>query len=165
MLRFFRPILFSARRSLIVTIAGATLLLSGCATSPVNHEVTVFHDWPADIPTRTFRFAAPASDVDSLKYRTWRKVVRDELVAAGFSESAADSQAPVLEVAFDYQVEEREIRYRRTMYFAPHVYFGHRYRHGGISISTPLWWDTYPVSVGHENRCRCRHCLCWCGRC
>lgn len=122
-------------------VIAATVLVAGCASTSARHQVMVFHDWPAGLSERTFRFAQTSADEDDLKKRTWRNVVRQELLAAGF----VDSTTPALEIDFNFQTRERKVAYRHhAPYFTPYFSFGHAFRWGGLSISGPLWgWHGY----------------------
>lgn len=136
------------RSKLSYLLLAVALLAGGCASGPVNHEVTVFHNWPAGMQARTFRFAEPGKEQDPLVYQTWQGLIRTELERAGFSPlEASGADNPALIVSFDYQVKSRELAYRRTFYMAPSVYLGHYSRHGGVSIAAPFWWYGYPETI------------------
>ncbi len=116
-------------------LAGGLALAAGCA-GPIRHDVTVFHDWPADLTEKTFRIARKPGQEDSLEYRTYERIVRQELIAAGFIESPD----PTLQVAFDYSARRSTIRYvDHEPVFSPYVSFGHYRRWGGVGFSAPLW--------------------------
>lgn len=123
-----------------IFLAAGVLGMSACSTPMVRHDVTVFHDWPSGLTPRSFRFADQPADVDELRWKTWRNIIREQLLIAGFSETTN----PALEVSFNYQVLAREQRVRRAATVSPYLYFGGRYRHGGIGFSAPLLWSTYP---------------------
>lgn len=144
MLRSIRSSLIIRRVRLSGLVIAATLLVAGCA-SPIRHQVMVFHDWPADLNQRSFKFATAGTDADDLKRRTWESVIGKELANGGFSQS----DDPALEISFTFQTRERRIRQQYYHpHFSPYFTFGHSFRWGGLSISGPLWgWHGYPYPV------------------
>jgi hypothetical protein len=142
MLRLNLSSLINRPLRLIGWVIAATLI-GGCA-SPVRHQVMVFHDWPANMTERTFRFAQNEEEGDDLKRKTWQNIIRQELVANGFT----PSENPGLEIGFDFQTRERKIQHRHHYpYFTPYFSFGRSFRWGGLSIAGPLWgWGySHPV--------------------
>lgn len=128
------------KRLLVTAAAALGLLLSGCA-STIRSDVTTFHQWPADLPDKSYVFEAPAAQDDTLELRSYQNVVRGELGRLGFREAGA-SAAPALKVAMRFTTTDVPVRviepfypYYSSMRFAyaspfyrPH--WGGR-RHGG----------------------------------
>lgn len=113
-----------------------SMLVAGCA-STLRHDVTVFHDLPDAQGEKTFRFAKPDDKHAGLRYATYERIIRAELLAAGFSES----DDPALEVEFDYSAKRKIIRYvEHGPVVSPYFAFGHRRGWGGFSVAGPLWW-------------------------
>lgn len=129
---------------MVLLLIATFLGLTACASRSVDHEVTVFHDWPADLQPLSFRLSPRPAGADELKWRTWRNIVRQELLKAGFIEGGGSGIAPALEITFDYQVVAKQLHYQRNIYVAPTVHYGYGFRHGGISFSGPLWWSGFP---------------------
>jgi len=112
------------------------MLVAGCA-STLRHDVTVFHDLSDSPGAKTFRIAEPDDERDGLRYATYERIIRDELLAAGFSESSN----PALEIGFEYTSKRRIIRYvEQGPVVSPYFAFGHRHGWGGFSVAGPLWW-------------------------
>jgi len=61
-----------------ILIAAASLLLSGCATT-LRSNVTVFHQWPADLSEKTYVFETPPPAEDTLEHRNYLGLVSNEL--------------------------------------------------------------------------------------
>ncbi len=152
------------KRLLITAAATLTLLLSGCATT-IRSDVTTFHQWPADVPDKTYVFEAPPAQDDTLELRSYQNVVRGELGRLGFREAAAGA-APALKVNMRFSTTDVPVRVLEPMY--PHYYgslrYGHGYpfyrspwagrRFGGIFYSPfydPFWYGMpmYSESVQH----------------
>lgn len=121
-------------------------LLAGCA-SQLRHDVTVYHDWPGGLAERTFRLVRNADQKDSLKHATYERIVRTELLAAGFKES----DTPALEISFTYTLGNKTIRYIESgPAFGSYFSFSHGYRHNGFSFAAPLYWGWPYYSTEHE---------------
>jgi hypothetical protein len=114
------------KRLLITAAATLTLLLSGCATT-IRSDVTTFHQWPADVPDKTYVFEAPPAQDDTLELRSYQNVVRGELGRLGFREAAAGA-APALKVNMRFSTTDVPVRVLEPMY--PHYYGSLRYAHG-----------------------------------
>lgn len=115
-----------------------SMLVAGCA-STLRHDVTVFHDLPDSPGKKTFQFAKPDGERDGLRYATYKRIVRTELLAAGFSES----DDPALEIGFEYSSKRQTIRYiEQGPVVSPYFGFGHRRGWGGFAVSGPLWWGS-----------------------
>lgn len=115
------------------------MVLAGCA-STVGSEVTVFQEWPEGTVERSFRLVRTAGQDESLAHATFERVVRAELLAAGF----AETPDPRLEIRFDYAVRDGVVRrpgYYGGPYFSPFFSFGYGGPHSFFGFSAPLsWW-------------------------
>lgn len=138
-----------ARKIRLLVLAPFLFLLAlsaGCATQ-LRHDVTVFHDWPDSLTEKTFELVTNPAFKDSLRQATYQRIVRDELIAAGFVESPE----PALAVSFNYLSNPRTIRYvDNGPVFSPYFSLGHRHGRGGFSISAPLFWGWSHYSPVHE---------------
>src|SRR5690606_24993152 len=124
------------------------LAMTACA-STVGSELTVFHEWPASVTDRSFRMVRGPGQEDSIAHANFERIVRDELVAAGFRES----DHPRFEVGFDFG--SREV-VARSLYpapfFTPYFGFGFGGPHTFMSFSAPLWWAYDPGERRFERR-------------
>jgi hypothetical protein len=57
------------KRTVITGLAALTLLLGGCATT-IRSNVTTFHQWPAQLPDKSYVFEAPPPQEDTLELRS-----------------------------------------------------------------------------------------------
>lgn len=60
-------------KALAILVAATSLLLSGCATT-LRSNVTVFHEWPSDLPDKSYTFETlPRARIrwNSAATRTW----------------------------------------------------------------------------------------------
>ncbi|MEZ5658253.1 MAG: DUF4136 domain-containing protein [Burkholderiaceae bacterium] len=115
---------------------GFLALMLGACASPVRNQVSVYHDWPAALTERSYRFAAPPQG-DDLAYRTFRAVVEQRLAAGGFRRSPS----PALEVAFSFVENRRSGQVvEQVPAVSSHLSIGSWGRHGGLSIGFPLYW-------------------------
>ena len=152
------------KRLLTLVAVTATFLLTGCATT-IRSDVTTFHQWPADLPDKTYVFEAPPAQDDTLELRSYHNVVRGELGRLGFREAGAGA-APALTVAMRFSTIDVPVRVLEPMY--PHFYssarFGYMHpfyrspwggrRHFGGFYSPfydPFWYGMpmYSESVRH----------------
>lgn len=82
-------------KRLITTAAAAcTLLLAGCATT-IRSDVTTFHQWPAQLSSKTYSIDAPAPEDDTLEVRSYLDLVRGQMTRLGFTEAGADAALKV----------------------------------------------------------------------
>lgn len=120
----------------------AALVLAACA-STVGSELTVFHEWPAEVGERSFRMVRAEGQADSIAHANFERIVRAELIAAGFKETPN----PRFEVGFDYGTREFHTRsaggYYYPPFFTPYFGFGFGGPHTFLSFSAPLAWSTY----------------------
>lgn len=160
------------KRLLITAAAALTLLLSGCATT-IRSDVTTFHQWPANLPDKTYVFEAPHVQDDTLELRSYQNMVRGELGRLGFREAGAGA-APALKVGMRFSTTDVPVRTLEPMY--AHHYPSMRYsyahpyahpyanpfyrspwggrRYGGMFYSPfydPFWYGMpmYSESVRH----------------
>ncbi|HEY1044558.1 MAG TPA: DUF4136 domain-containing protein [Telluria sp.] len=133
------------KRLTMYLLAGMVVLLSGCATT-VRSNVTAFHNWPADLPDRTYVFDATAPQDDSLELRTYQNLVRAELARVGFREGANDGTATLgvstrfMTTAIPVRVVEVDYPF---MYASPRFgYFHPRYRGYWRGWYSP-WYDPF----------------------
>lgn len=151
------------KRLLVTAAAALGLLLSGCATS-IRSDVTTFHQWPADLPDKSYVFEAPPPQDDTLELRSYQNVVRGELGRLGFREVGAGT-ASALKVAMRFSTTDVPVRVIEPMYpyygsmrfayaspfYRPH--WGAR-RHRGSYYSPfydPFWYamPMYSESIQH----------------
>ena len=119
----------------------AALALAACA-STVGSELTVFHEWPSSVGERSFRMVRADGQADSIAHANFERIVRAELIAAGFRETPN----PRFEVGFDYGSREyfaRSVGYYPPPYFHPYFGFGFGGPHAFMSFSAPLSWWAY----------------------
>ena len=157
-----------AMRRLFATAAAAlTVLLTGCATT-ISSNVTTFHQWPADLPDKTYVLEAPPQQDDTLELRSYHNLVRAELARLGFREAA--SGTPALKVAMRFTTTDVPVRVVEPMFmsyypsarvmFGPslrHSYYGgRRYWGGGLysPFYDPFWYGmpAYTETVRHYYR-------------
>lgn len=89
-------------------ILTASALLSGCGTI-IRSEVTPFHEWPAELPDKSYVFERTKDQNDSLEYLNYEKLVRNELNRLGFVEAPAATK-PALKTAISYSINGRDVR-------------------------------------------------------
>lgn len=93
---------------LAILVTAATLLLSGCATT-IRSDVTVFHEWPAQLPDKSYVFDAAPPAHDTLEYRNYLGMLRGQLAQLGFTEAADPNQAK-LKVAMQFSTIDIPVR-------------------------------------------------------
>lgn len=138
------------KRLVMVFLAGMTLLLSGCATT-VRSNVTAFHNWPADLPDKTYVFQAPAAQEDTLEYRSYQGLVRNELARLGFQEVSANA---TLGVGLRFMttvipVRVIEVEYPPTFTSMRLGYFHPRRRGYWGGWYSPFWYDPFWYGMPH----------------
>ena len=128
-------------RILIVTLM---LLLGGCASSTIRSDVTVFHEWPAELREKVFVFERTREQDNNLEYRSYENLVRGELVQLGFVEASANQPAK-LKVTLAYSSKVRDLRVIEgtvsdPFWYAPPLYT-HRWRGRGYygPYYDPFW--------------------------
>lgn len=148
----------NAMKSFAIVAAAATLLLSGCATT-IRSDVTAFNDWPADLQDKAYVFAAPPANEDTLEYRSYQVLVRNELGKLGFHQAAEPAHAKLL-VGMHFKTVDQPIRVlTATDPFWPGPYWGPGwgrypyYRYGYRPFFyDPLFYGTMEMeeSVRHQ---------------
>lgn len=95
-------------KSLGLLVAAGSLLLGGCATT-IRSDVTVFHQWPAQLQDKTYVFGTPAPSEDTLEYRSYQGLVAGELGKLGFA-PAGSPEAAKLRVDMAFSTIDRPTR-------------------------------------------------------
>jgi hypothetical protein len=86
---------------------GLAALLAGCST--VTSQVTVFHDWPANLTDKTYVFDKRPAQQNNLEYDSYANLMRGKLSQTGFTE--VQSGKPVLfKIAFSYHTEPSDVQ-------------------------------------------------------
>jgi hypothetical protein len=83
------------KKSLLTLLAAALVLLSGCA-STVTSDVSIFHQWPADLNSpakKTYVIERSAAQENDLAYRSYEDVLRTKLNANGFTHATTGDEA------------------------------------------------------------------------
>lgn len=156
------------KRLLITAAAALTLLLGGCATT-IRSNVTTFHQWPDQLPDKTYVFEAPPVQDDTLEWRTYQNMVRGELNRLGFQDAGA-SATPSLSVSMRYTTTDVPVRVIQPVfshfdhYWMPRSAFMRPYRrgYGGYGywrgwyspFYDPFWYGTpaYHETIVHHYR-------------
>ncbi|MFC0132810.1 hypothetical protein CR105_13335 [Massilia eurypsychrophila] len=129
------------KRIAMTVLAALTLLLGGCATS-IRSDVTTFHEWPQQLPDKSYAFEAPAPQDDTLELRSYQNLVRAQLGRLGFREA---SGAPALKVSMRFMTTDVPVRVVQAVdpFFYPGPRFGlasRFYRRGwGSSFHHPFY--------------------------
>ncbi|HYD95248.1 MAG TPA: DUF4136 domain-containing protein [Noviherbaspirillum sp.] len=90
-------------------IVAVSALLGGCGTV-IKSNVTTFHEWPDALADRSYVFERTREQNDSLEYRSYENLVRNELSRLGFVEAPAATK-PTLKASFAYQISgARDVR-------------------------------------------------------
>lgn len=147
------------KRYLTIMMAALTVLLTGCATT-IRSDVTVFHEWPAQLQDKSYVFEAPAAENDTLEYRSYQNLVRAELAKHGFGEASGPAAAN-LRVAMHFSTvdyPERVLQATDPFWYGPGYWPGrYGYRYGawpgyGRFGYNPYWYGPMDVeeSVRHK---------------
>jgi hypothetical protein len=129
------------KRIAMTVLAALTLLLGGCATT-IRSNVTTFHEWPQQLPDKSYAFEAPAPQDDTLELRSYQNLVRAQLGRLGFREA---SGAPALKVSMRFMTTDVPVRVVQAVdpFFYPAPRFGlasRFYRRGwGSSFYSPFY--------------------------
>ena len=134
-----------------LSIVSLLVLLGGCAGTSIRSDVTVFHEWPAELREKVFVFERTREQDNNLEYRSYENLVRSELVRLGFSE-ASTAQAAKLKVTMAYNVKVRDLRVIEgtvadPFWYAPPLYT-HRWR--GRGYYGPYYDPFWPVAPTTE---------------
>lgn len=131
------------------------LLLAGCATT-IQSEVTAFHEWPANMPDKSFVFERSKEQDTNLEYRSYENLVRGELLRLGFSD-AANLQSARLKVTMGYNMNVRDVRVVEPVIVDPWYgppFYGPRW-HGGYGYYGPFYdpfWYGAPLVGQRDTR-------------
>ena len=127
------------------------LLFTGCAAT-VGSDVTVFHDWPTDLPSKTYVFTYPEGQDVDLEYRNYQKMLVNELRGLGFVQAENSSNA-ALKVSMEYKavlegvtvatVAQSFPDYSMSLYVRP---YSGRWRGPGYRghFYSPYWYAPVP---------------------
>jgi hypothetical protein len=131
------------QRWLMIFVVLASAVLSGCAAPTFRSEVTAFHEWPAELPEKTFVFDHTAEQQNNLEYRSYENLLRYELSRLGFME-AANQRAARLKVSMSYRVDGRDVRVVEAVnadpfWYGP-PYYGPRWRGYYSPFYDPFWY-------------------------
>jgi hypothetical protein len=150
---------FDMKRIVLTATAALALLLGGCATT-IRSDVTTFHQWPAQLPDKTYRFDAPPPQDDTLELRSYQNLVRAQLGKLGFQEAAA---TPALKVSMRFTTADVPVRVVQAIdpFFYPSARFAfmspyHRRGYWGRTMYSPFYdpfWGGLPQYevVEHHN--------------
>jgi len=132
-------------KSLAMLVAAASLLLSGCATT-IRSDVTVFHQWPAQLQEKSYVFETPPPADDTLEYRSYQQLVSGELAKLGFAQVTTPDEAK-LKVGMRFSTIDRPTRVlQATDPFMTGPYWTPRgYYHRGYYRP---YWGAYPYRFG-----------------
>ncbi len=133
-------------RTFSLLVAALTLLLAGCATT-IQSDVTAFHQWPQHLTDKSYVFERTPEHNNNLEYRSYEKLVRNELQRLGFAEVSHPGQAH-LKVSVDYGMTVRDVREVRPVSMPPPWYgnpwygpYGHPY--GYAPFYSPFYGPFY----------------------
>jgi hypothetical protein len=143
----------------LIFLAALALLLGGCAAPTIRSEVTAFHEWPAQLPDKSFTFERSRAQDNDLEYRNYENLVRAELLRLGFNDAAAAAKA-ALRVSLAYRVTDRDVRIVEPVvvnpgwgppYYGP--YYGPHwpYRYYDPFFYDPFWYSPPVVSYQESN--------------
>jgi hypothetical protein len=140
------------KRFLIAAVAGLSLLLGGCATTVRSH-VTTFSQLPASLADKTYVFAAPPAQDDTLEFRAYQNMVRGELTRLGFHDAGAGG-TPTITVNMRFLTTDIPVRVVQVV--PPSYYYGYRgmRRHfWGGPFYDPFWYGgMYDDRIEHQFR-------------
>lgn len=133
------------------TIVALMLLLGGCASTTIRSDVTVFHEWPAELREKVFVFERTREQDNDLEYRSYENLVRSELLRLGFVE-ASTVQPARLKVTLVYGVKVRDVRVIEGTMSDPFWYnsplYAHRWR--GRGYYGPFYDPFWPIAPTTE---------------
>jgi hypothetical protein len=148
------------KRFVMTATAALTLLLGGCATT-IRSDVTTFHQWPAQLPDKTYAFEAPPAQDDTLELRSYQNLVRAQLGKLGFQEAGGAPAA--LKVSMRFTTTDVPIRVIEAVdpFFYSSPRFGfmrpyYRQSYWGRGWYSPFYdpfWGNFPeyrVSMRHN---------------
>lgn len=132
------------RRAAIGALAGAMLVLGGCA-SYVTTQVTAFQNWSAGDAQRTYAFQRSPAQQNSLEQQTYEQLVDNELSIYGFKLTPLAS-ANFL-VGLDYNSKDQTVVVQQPDFYDPWGPWGSPYyRQWGP------WWVAPPPPVTYSTQ-------------
>ena len=102
-------------------VLAVSTLVAGCGTI-IRSDVTTFHEWPDALPDKSYVFERTKDQNDSLEYRNYENLVRDELNRLGFKEAPAATK-PALKAALSYSINGRDVREVYPVVVHPYPYW------------------------------------------
>lgn len=153
------------KRLMIAATAALTLLVLGGCASTIRSNVTTFHQWPDQLPDKTYVFEAPPAVDDTLEWRSYQNLVRGELARLGFQDAGA-SGTPTLAVSMRFMTVDVPVRVIQPVYSHFDHYWMARssfmrpYQRGYWrspwrgAFYDPFWYDTpaYQETIVHHYR-------------
>lgn len=134
-----------------LSIVSLLLSLGGCAGTAIRSDVTVFHEWPAEMREKIFVFERTREQDNNLEYRNYENLARAELLRLGFVE-ASTAQPVRLKVTMVYSVKVRDVRVIEGTLTDPFWYssplYTHRWR--GRGYYGPYYDPFWPVAPTTE---------------
>jgi hypothetical protein len=113
------------RALLSACILAVSTLVAGCTTI-IRSDVTTFHEWPETLPDKSYVFERTKEQNDSLEYRNYENLVRNELNRLGFTEAPASTK-PALKAAMSYTVNGRDVLEVYPVVVHPYSYYPYWY--------------------------------------
>ncbi|HZW21252.1 DUF4136 domain-containing protein [Noviherbaspirillum sp.] len=134
------------RALLSACILAVSTLVAGCGTI-IRSDVTSFHEWPDTLPDKSYVFERTKEQNDSLEYRNYENLVRNELNRLGFSEAPSGTR-PALKAALSYSINGRDVREVYPVVVHPYPYWygpawrGHYWPHHPFysPFYDPFWY-------------------------
>lgn len=122
--------------------AALLALLSGCATTYTS-QVSVFHEWPAQLSDKAYAFAPTAAQAKDPEYKTYEEQLRHRLQMLGFQESKAGAM-PALQVGMQYGTTLSEIEYSYPWHPALYDPFWRMHFSHGYYLRSSFYYPYYP---------------------
>jgi hypothetical protein len=120
-------------------ILAVSTLVAGCGTI-IRSDVTTFHEWPDTLPDKSYVFERTKEQNDSLEYRNYENLVRNELNRLGFTEAPAATK-PALKAAMSYSINGRDVREVYPVVVHPYPYwYGPAWRGYYGPFYDPFWY-------------------------
>lgn len=120
-------------------ILAVSALVAGCGTI-IRSDVTTFHEWPETLPDKSYVFERTKEQNDSLEYRNYENLVRNELNRLGFTEAPVSTK-PALKAALSYSIDGRDVREVYPVVVHPYPYwYGPAWRGYYGPFYDPFWF-------------------------
>lgn len=133
------------KNTMLMLLAAASMLLAGCATPRIQSNVTVFEDWPAQSRGQSFVFERSGAQENDLEYRSYEKLVRDELLRLGFVDANPPSSAQI-KAMLSYGMSARDVRVVQPVvvdpYWYPSPFFYPRWHGYYRPFPDPFWYGS-----------------------